>query len=131
MHAFEAPRHPSRLGVVDVEFDAVAFEQQQIARDAGETRKRTVALDVGNADAPAEVFIAGIRTEQCCETTARHASDEGWEVDFCSAATLTFDMRTPRGALLSAEAITERTETVLADRFATLVSVQQALERAA
>ncbi|HEY6892992.1 MAG TPA: isochorismatase family protein [Rhodanobacteraceae bacterium] len=27
------------------------------------------------------LIISGIRTEQCCETTARHASDSGFEVD--------------------------------------------------
>ena len=74
--------------------------------------------------------MAGIRTEQCCETTTRHASDEGWEVDYVTEATLTFDMRTPSGATLSAAAIRERTETVLAGRFATLCTVEQALQRA-
>ena len=77
------------------------------------------------------VIVAGIRTEQCCETTTRHASDEGWTVDFCGDATLTFDMRTPSGRTLSAAEIRERTETVLVDRFASLVNVEQALARAA
>jgi nicotinamidase-related amidase len=77
------------------------------------------------------VIVAGIRTEQCCETTARHASDEGWEVDYVGDATLTFDMTTPAGATLSAALIRERTETVLAGRFATLATVEQALARAA
>lgn len=75
------------------------------------------------------LIIAGIRTEQCCETTTRHASDEGWRVDFVSAATLTFDMRTPAGSVLSAAQIKERTETVLAGRFATLCTPQEALQR--
>jgi len=79
----------------------------------------------------ARLIIAGIRTEQCCETTTRHASDEGWQVDFCGEATLTFDMRTPAGEVLSAAAIRERTETVLVDRFCQLVGVAQALARAA
>lgn len=77
------------------------------------------------------LMIAGIRTEQCCETTARHAADEGWQVDFVSDAMLTFSMTTPAGATLCAAAIRERTETVLAGRFATLVSAEQALARAA
>ncbi len=77
------------------------------------------------------VIIAGIRTEQCCETTTRHASDEGWEVDFVGDATLTFDMSTPAGRTLTAADIRERTETVLVDRFATLTTVEQALARAA
>lgn len=76
------------------------------------------------------LIVAGIRTEQCCETTTRHASDEGWEVDYVTEATLTFDMTTPAGATLTAAQIAERTETVLAGRFATICSVEQALQRA-
>jgi nicotinamidase-related amidase len=76
------------------------------------------------------LIVAGIRTEQCCETTTRHASDEGWAVDYCLDATLTFDMPTPSGGVLSAAQIRERTATVLAGRFATITSVEQALERA-
>ena len=75
--------------------------------------------------------MAGIRTEQCCETTTRHASDEGWEVDYVGEATLTFAMQTPAGATLTPAQLRERTETVLAGRFATLCSVEQALQRAA
>lgn len=40
-------------------------------------------------------------------------------------------MQTPAGKLLTAEAIRERTETVLTGRFATLVTAAQALERVA
>ncbi|KAA9156479.1 isochorismatase family protein, partial [Microbacterium lushaniae] len=35
------------------------------------------------------VVICGIRTDQCCETTARAASDLGFEVDFVTDATTT------------------------------------------
>jgi nicotinamidase-related amidase len=76
------------------------------------------------------LIIAGIRTEQCCETTTRHASDEGFEVDYASRATLTFDMTTSAGHVLTAAQIVERTETVLAGRFASIVSVEEALHRA-
>jgi nicotinamidase-related amidase len=76
------------------------------------------------------LIVAGIRTEQCCETTARHASDEGWAVDYVTEATLTFDMTTPDGERLTAAQIRERTATVLAGRFATLCSVEEALQRA-
>ena len=75
------------------------------------------------------LIVAGIRTEQCCETTARHASDEGWAVDYVTEATLTFDMTTPSGERLSAAQIRERTATVLAGRFATLCTVEDALHR--
>ena len=77
----------------------------------------------------ARLIVAGIRTEQCCETTTRHASDEGFEVDFVTEATLTFDMQHLDGSPLSAAALVARTAAVLKDRFATICSVEQALER--
>jgi len=76
------------------------------------------------------LIVAGIRTEQCCETTTRHASDEGFEVDFVPEATLTFDMRHVDGSALPAADIVARTAAVLKDRFATICSVEQALARA-
>jgi nicotinamidase-related amidase len=74
------------------------------------------------------LIVSGIRTEQCCETTTRHASDLGWMVDFAIDATLTFDMQQPDGQTLDAQAIKMRTATVLQDRFARICSVAQALE---
>src|SRR6516164_10904292 len=38
------------------------------------------------------LIVSGIRTEQCCETTTRHASDTGYQVDYVTDATLTFPM---------------------------------------
>ena len=76
------------------------------------------------------LIVAGIRTEQCCETTTRHASDEGWEVDFCAEATLTFDMQHVDGSPLAASDIVARTTAVLNGRFATICTVGQALDRA-
>ncbi len=75
------------------------------------------------------LIISGIRTEQCCETTTRQASDSGFSVDFVSEATLTFPMTHPRsGRTYSPAEIRERTELVLEDRFARIVTVTQALE---
>ena len=105
---------------------ALTFEKQRHSSLVGTPLAQWL---VGNGIR--RLIVAGIRTEQCCETTTRHASDEGWEVDFCGDATLTFDMKTPAGATLTAAQIRERTETVLVDRFATLVTVEQALARAA
>lgn len=74
------------------------------------------------------VVVAGIRTEQCCETTTRVASDLGYEVDFVGEATLTFPMTDPRsGRQFSAAEIRERTELVLRDRFARIATVEEAL----
>ncbi|MDP9109519.1 MAG: isochorismatase family protein, partial [Pseudomonadota bacterium] len=75
------------------------------------------------------IVISGIRTEQCCETTTRHASDLGWEIDYVTEATLTFDMHNADGTVLSAAQIRERTATVLHERFATICNVDQALQR--
>jgi len=68
-----------------------------------------------------------MRTEQCCETTARVASDLGYRVTFVSEATLTFPM-THKGITLDSETLRHRTETVLADRFAEIKTVTQTLE---
>ena len=76
------------------------------------------------------LIVSGIRTEQCCETTTRHASDLGWEVDFVLDATLTFDMVQPDGQVLSSQDIAMRTATVLQDRFAYVCTVPQAFARA-
>ncbi|MDQ0587058.1 isochorismatase family protein [Variovorax paradoxus] len=76
------------------------------------------------------LIVSGIRTEQCCETTTRHASDLGWEVDYVTEATLTFDMLQPDGRPLAAADIKARTAAVLDGRFATVCSVAQALQRA-
>ncbi|WP_407048978.1 isochorismatase family protein [Methyloraptor flagellatus] len=73
------------------------------------------------------VIISGIRTEQCCETTTRHASDLGYAVDYVGEATLTFPMTDATGRRWSAEEIRARTELVLAGRFARIVTVEEAL----
>ncbi|NLG77903.1 MAG: isochorismatase family protein, partial [Xanthomonadaceae bacterium] len=75
-----------------------------------------------------DVIVSGIRTEQCCETTARHASDLGYRVQFVLDATLTFDMHHADGSLYAASDIKTRTRTVLDDRFATVCSMEHALE---
>ncbi|GIH97634.1 cysteine hydrolase family protein [Planobispora siamensis] len=85
-----------------------------------------------------KLTVCGIRTEQCCETTARLASDLGFEVDFAIDATATtpiphreasgevpFDelARDPR--TLGVEEIIERTAYALSGRFATIKTVDE------
>jgi nicotinamidase-related amidase len=76
------------------------------------------------------LIIAGIRTEQCCETTARHASDEGWTIDYVTEATHSFPIQHASGVIVDLAQIKLRTEVALQDRFAQIVSVEQALARA-
>jgi len=64
------------------------------------------------------LVITGIRTEQCCETTTRHASDLGYSVIYATDATLTFPMVSESGRQYSVADLRERTELVLAGRFA-------------
>ncbi|MGH8878146.1 MAG: cysteine hydrolase family protein [Stackebrandtia sp.] len=87
-----------------------------------------------------EVTVCGIRTEQCCETTARVASDLGYRVNFVSDATATTPIEHPQAPAgraldailadpltLSAAEITARTEYILAGRgFATVTTLDEA-----
>jgi len=73
------------------------------------------------------VLITGIRTEQCCETTARHSFDSGFAVRYVTDATLTFPMQSKSGRTFSSGDLRERTELVLDGRFARIVSTSAAL----
>ena len=73
-----------------------------------------------------ELLVTGIRTEQCCETTTRHASDLGFQVRYVTDATLTFPMQTRSGREVSPAEIRERTELVLEGRFARVVTTADA-----
>jgi len=73
------------------------------------------------------VIASGIRSEQCCETTTRHASDLGYRVDYVTEATLTFPMTDRHGREWSPEKIKARTELVLDGRFARIATVEEAL----
>jgi nicotinamidase-related amidase len=83
-----------------------------------------------------ELVICGIRTEQCCETTARLAADLGFDVTFVTDATATTPiphrdfpaghsvaeiLADPR--TLGTADIIARTEYALAGRFATIASM--------
>lgn len=69
------------------------------------------------------VVVCGIRTEQCCETTARMASDLGFAVEFVTDATTTSAIEANDGlAAVSSDEIMRRTESILAARgFATVI----------
>lgn len=85
-----------------------------------------------------DVVICGIRTEQCCETTARVASDFGFGVTFVTDATATSPIEhwdAPPGRsmaeivadprTLAVDDILARTEYALAGRFATIRTVAE------
>jgi nicotinamidase-related amidase len=85
-----------------------------------------------------DLIVCGIRTEQCCETTARVASDLGYGVTFVTDATATSPIEhrdappdrsvgeilaDPR--TLPVDDIITRTEYALAGRFATIATVAE------
>ena len=73
-----------------------------------------------------ELRICGIRTEQCCETTARVGSDLGFDITFVTDATATTPLPHWRtGVVLGTREIVERTEYALAGRFATVATVAE------
>lgn len=73
------------------------------------------------------VVICGIRTEQCCETTARVAADLGFDVEFVTDATTTSAIpATGALAAVSGADIMSRTESILAARgFATITRTRE------
>jgi nicotinamidase-related amidase len=75
-----------------------------------------------------EVVVTGIRTEQCCETTARLASDLGYRVRFVLDATATHPLARHDGrGRLSATEVQGRTAAALQGRFAEVVTVAEVL----
>ncbi len=87
------------------------------------TNLQTLLLEKGVR----RVIITGIQTEQCCETSARVAADLGYAVDFVMEGTMTFPIPSHRDPKqeLGVDAIRERTEYVLAGRFARMTSVAE------
>ena len=72
------------------------------------------------------VVICGIRTEQCCETTARVAADLGFDVEFVTDATTTSAIPALGGlAAVTGDEIMRRTESILSARgFATITDTR-------
>ncbi|HEX8616296.1 MAG TPA: cysteine hydrolase family protein [Thermoanaerobaculia bacterium] len=99
------------------EGEAVIVKNTRNAFTSTDLQQRLAVLDVR------KVAICGISTEQCCETTTRVAADLGYDVDFVTEATATF----PIGSL-STDAIVERTEAVLKNRFARIATVSDVRE---
>jgi nicotinamidase-related amidase len=113
--------HVVALEGLSIEPDAVFYKRSHSALIGSGLDVWLVKHGIGR------VIVSGIRTEQCCETTTRHASDSGYQVDYVTEATLTFPMTDRHGRKWSPEDIKTRTELVLDGRFARIVSVEEAL----
>ncbi|HEY2400487.1 MAG TPA: isochorismatase family protein [Steroidobacteraceae bacterium] len=109
-----------------LEADEVFFKEVHSALYGKTTSGVTLESWLRNHEVE-EVVVTGIRTEQCCETTTRHAADAGFKVQFVGDATLTFPMQSRAGRRFSTADIRERTELVLDGRFARVVSTAEVL----
>jgi nicotinamidase-related amidase len=121
-------------GLVPVEGEPILTKTSHNAFTTTNLQQTLVSHGIGR------VVVCGIRTEQCVETTARLASDLGYEVTFVTEATVTFPaphwenpdldvdelLADPR--TLGVEAIIARTEYALAGRFATIASVAEVVD---
>ena len=113
--------HVVPLDGLSIEPDAVFYKRSHSALIGSGLDVWLVQHGIGR------VIVSGIRTEQCCETTTRHASDSGYQVDYVTDATLTFPMTDRHGRKWSPDDIKARTELVLDGRFARIASVEEAL----
>jgi len=75
----------------------------------------------------AAVAICGIQTNMCCETTARQASDLGYDVLFVIDATHTFDIIAANHQVYRAREISRYTALTLQADFARVVQTRELL----
>ena len=74
-----------------------------------------------------QIYVCGITTNHCCETTARVGGNLGYDVRFVIDATACFDRETPDGEVIPAETIAKVTAANLHGEFATVVTTAEAV----
>ncbi|GAB2818698.1 cysteine hydrolase family protein [Alpinimonas psychrophila] len=73
-----------------------------------------------------QLFIVGIQTNMCCETTARMAGNLGYDVFFVADATHTFDLKSDDGDTMTAAELSRATSINLSGgEFATVVTTAE------
>ncbi len=77
----------------------------------------------------AGVAICGIQTNMCCETTAREASDLGYDLIFVEDATHTFDLVTPTKKVYRAREVARYTSLNLASDFGRVVRTSDLVDQ--
>ena len=75
------------------------------------------------------IYVCGITTNHCCETTARVGGNLGYDVRFVLDATHTFDRPDPFGGVVTAAELARVTATNLHGEFATVVDTAGATRR--
>jgi len=77
------------------------------------------------------VAICGIQTNICCDSTARMASDLGYDTLFVADATHTFDLRGADGTILRARELARATALMFAAEFGTTLYTSELVEASA
>ena len=80
-----------------------------------------------DAEGVRTIYLCGITTNHCCETTARVGGNLGYDVRFVLDATHAFDRRDLAGEMIPAEEIARVTAANLQDEFATVVATADVL----
>ena len=83
-----------------------------------------ITLDPGPV---ARIYVCGITTNHCCETTARVGGNLGHDVVFAIDATHTFVRTGPDGDVVTADELARVTAANLHGEFATVVRTKQLL----
>lgn len=73
------------------------------------------------------LLLCGFQTHRCCDTTARQAFHQGFQVDLVADACGTRDLRVPGGGEVIAPLIQAATLAALADGIARILSTDQVL----
>lgn len=137
---------PGTGTVFDPELGFVELMDGLEPREGEPVLRKTVHSAFGGTDLQrildgwgvSEVAVCGIRTEQCCETTTRAASDLGYEVTFVVDATATEPIQAPGAPqgrplaeiladplTLGTEDVVTRTVYALSGRFARIATVAE------
>jgi nicotinamidase-related amidase len=80
-----------------------------------------------DAEGIGAIYVCGITTNHCCETTARVGGNLGYDVRFVLDATHTFDRPDPFGGIVSADELARVTATNLHGEFATVMDTAGAI----
>jgi nicotinamidase-related amidase len=124
-----SPLNPSHAGNALKSYAASATPSLVVAKTVNSAFYGTPDLHAWLTERKiGQVFIVGIQTNMCCETTARMAGNLGYEVYFVEDATHTFDLSSADGDAMTAAELARATVVNLSGGgFATVVDTAEVL----
>jgi nicotinamidase-related amidase len=123
----KSPLHPSNLGN-EVEPFLLGVAALNITKHVNSAFYGTPnLLDWLRSNHIAEIYLCGITTNFCCETTARMAGNLGFQVRFVIDATSAFDTKDLNGEVISGSEVMRHSASNLHGEFADVVTMAEAL----